>query len=104
MKSENYNQLSAAEQERLAILAEECAEVIQIVGKILRHGYESCSPYDSTATTNRQLLQKELGDTEWICGEMMKHNDISRAAIATRSAQKAEKAKPFLHHQPDYGK
>ena len=35
----NFNQLTPAETERLAILAEECGEVIQAVGKILRHGY-----------------------------------------------------------------
>lgn len=34
-----FNGLSPAEVERLALLAEECGEVIQTVGKILRHGY-----------------------------------------------------------------
>lgn len=40
------NNLSDAELERLAYLAEECGEVQQIIGKIIRHGYESYSPND----------------------------------------------------------
>jgi hypothetical protein len=37
----SFNQLTDAEAERLALLAEECGEVVQVIGKILRHGYES---------------------------------------------------------------
>ena len=35
---DHFNNLTPGEAERLAILAEECGEVIQIIGKILRHG------------------------------------------------------------------
>ena len=38
------NGLGAAELERLAFLAEECAEAIQVVAKIVRHGWESRDP------------------------------------------------------------
>ena len=41
MSTNHFNKLTEAEQERLVILAEECSEVIQIVCKILRHGYDS---------------------------------------------------------------
>ena len=34
-----FNELSPAEVERLAILAEEMGEAIQVIGKVLRHGY-----------------------------------------------------------------
>ena len=64
--------LTPAEAERLAMLAEECAEVIQIVGKILRHGYDSYHPADPE-TTNRDLLAKELTDIEAVRGEMQRH-------------------------------
>ncbi len=43
---DHFNRLTPAEAERLAMLAEEAAEVIQIVGKILRHGYASYHPDD----------------------------------------------------------
>lgn len=42
--SDFTNNLTAAEQERLAILAEEMGEALQIIGKIIRHGYESYNP------------------------------------------------------------
>lgn len=35
------NNLTDVEIERLGLLAEECGEVLQLVGKILQHGYES---------------------------------------------------------------
>ena len=54
--------MTPEELERLAILAEECAEVQQIVMKIIRHGYNSCNPFDENKTENRELLEKELGD------------------------------------------
>lgn len=43
---EHFNGLTPAEAERLAMLSEECGEVIQIIGKILRHGYDSYHPDD----------------------------------------------------------
>jgi hypothetical protein len=40
----NFNQLTNAEQKRLAKLIEECAEVSQIAYKILIRGYNSYNP------------------------------------------------------------
>lgn len=59
----NSNGLSPAQTERLAILAEECGEVIQLVGKILRFGLDSHHPADPE-TKNRDLLVSELTDVE----------------------------------------
>ena len=58
---DHFNGLTPAEAERLAMLAEECAEVIQITGKILRHGYGSTHP-DRPDTTNRALLGQKVTD------------------------------------------
>jgi NTP pyrophosphatase (non-canonical NTP hydrolase) len=57
----HFNKLTPAEAEALALLAEECAEVIQVVTKIQRHGLQSHHPSDQF-TTNRDLLHKEVGD------------------------------------------
>ena len=57
----HFNQLTPAQAERLAMLAEECGEVIQVVGKILRHGYDSYHPVNPRVS-NRFLLVKELRD------------------------------------------
>jgi len=60
----HYNGLTPNEAERLAILAEEMGEALQIVGKILRHGYESTSPVSTDLRTNREMLAHELTDVE----------------------------------------
>ncbi len=60
MKAEHFNQLSPSEAERLAMLAEGCGEVVQAIGKILRHGYESTHP--DGGPTNRATLERECGD------------------------------------------
>ena len=59
----HFNRLTPAQAERLAILMEEMAEASQVIGKILRHGFDSCHPKDKT-TNNRGLLLKELTDVQ----------------------------------------
>lgn len=44
----------------LEILAEECAEVIQIKSKVIRFGMYNLNPI--TGKSNRELLVQELGD------------------------------------------
>jgi NTP pyrophosphatase (non-canonical NTP hydrolase) len=90
--------MTNAELERLAILAEECGEVVQIVGKIIRHGYESHNPFDESKTINRQLLEKELGDLEFIIWLMKKSDDVDSTNVITSEKQKRRKIKQYLHH------
>lgn len=71
---EHFNQLTPAEAERLALLAEECGEVIRAIGKVLRHGYENTHP--DGGPTNREALESECGDVYhamlrmWAAGDM----------------------------------
>ena len=65
---EHFNKLTPAEAERLAMLAEECGEVVQIVGKILRHGYDSQHPDGNTAALDRYLAERERHDNCTMCG------------------------------------
>lgn len=95
----HFNQLTASELERLSILAEECAEVIQIVNKIIRHGYESCNPFDTEKTTNRRLLEKELGDMSYAEGALIQHDDVDAIRINNRRMQKEQDIRKYLHHQ-----
>lgn len=60
----NFNGLTPNQTERLAILAEEMGEALQLIGKILRHGYESTSPVSTDLRTNREMLAHELTDVE----------------------------------------
>jgi NTP pyrophosphatase (non-canonical NTP hydrolase) len=100
----HFNRLSEAEAERIALLMEECGEVIQACGKILRHGYESCNPTidvpeDEYPETNRLMLQKELGDVLHAISRMEDAADIYATVLAERSKAKREKVRKYLHHQ-----
>ncbi|MCU1313399.1 MAG: hypothetical protein JWM54_1156 [Acidobacteriaceae bacterium] len=57
---EHFNRLPPAQAESLALLAEECAEVIQAIGKIQRHGLWSEHP--ESGIPNYNTLQREIGD------------------------------------------
>ncbi len=97
--STHFNQLSPAEAERLALLAEECAEVIQIVGKILRHGYLSHNPNKPEAGTNQAMLENELGDVRAVTDLLIESSDVSGEMVAAHARSKLRNAKPYLHHQ-----
>ncbi len=99
MLTNHFNQLTEAESERLAILMEECAEVIAICGKILRHGYQSQNPNDPDAGRNSEQLERELGDVLWATRRMEFSGDVSWRSINQFAATKAIKAHPYLHHQ-----
>lgn len=99
----NFNGLTPAQTERLAYLAEECAEVIQIVGKILRHGYNSHDPTDpykeqntTYITSNRIMLEIELADINKAVFLMDNNEDISIKEIQKRSENAHYK---YMHHQ-----
>lgn len=73
---EHFNKLTPAEAERLAILAEECSEVVKTAMKIMRHGYESFDPTGKELGTNRQQLEREIADIEVAFNRMVKNDDI----------------------------
>lgn len=91
------NKLSPAETERLALLAEECGEVVHIIGKILRHGYESYHP--SGYDTNRQLLTGETGDLYAALQMMADVGDLKMIEVLDAAQDKRERVKEYLHHQ-----
>ena len=92
------NNKDAAVLERLAILSEELGEVQQVVGKILRHGFDSKWPPDSDKN-NRDLLELELGDVFNIVQMMCDANDISMDKIIDRKNYKREYIKQWVYFQ-----
>lgn len=98
---EHFNRLTPAEAERISLLMEECGEVIQVCGKILRHGYESYHPDDPSKKTNRQLLEKELGHVNFAQGLMCKRDDLLQKAITDSMRLKNLRVGGYLHHQGD---
>jgi NTP pyrophosphatase (non-canonical NTP hydrolase) len=94
-----FNALSDAEDERLTLLSEECAEVIQVICKIQRHGYESAHP-DNLIVTNRNLLQKELGHVAAAATLLSHAADIQGPEMERSMFRKLKSVQQYLHHQP----
>ena len=92
-----FNELTPAEHERLAWLAEELGEVIQIIGKIYRHGYESAWPPESKIN-NKALLHKELVDVMGVLNLMHQKGDLDLLRIMNLGENK-QYNNCYLHHQ-----
>lgn len=95
----HFNKLTPAEAERLALLLEEMGEAQQAIGKILRHGYESYNPRSQSGVTNREMLERELGDVRHAMFRMCEAGDFSDDRICGFARCKAEKVRAYLHHQ-----
>lgn len=95
------NELTPAQAELLALLLEEMGEAQQMIGKILRHGYESTHPAGDI--TNRRLLEKELGDVRHSMIRLCEAGDLNKEEIHKHADQKRVTVKRYLHHQPDAG-
>ncbi len=93
-----HNGLSDAETERLALLGEECAETGKAIGKILRHGYPSRNPDAANTATNREDLEREIGDLLWAIDLMAHCGDISMLRARAGDGRHARKTR-YLHHQ-----
>ena len=94
---EHFNKLSPAEAERLALLAEECGEVVQAIGKVLRHGFENSHP--DGGPTNREALERECGDVYHAIWRLTSAGDIDGEVVSHRDDNKAKSVMCYLHHQ-----
>lgn len=98
MKQNFSNNLTFAEEERLALLIEECSEVIQAATKILRHGYYSYNPFDKNRKTNKSELEKEIGHVHVATGLLSSNGDVDVTKITESQFQKAGSIDKWLHH------
>lgn len=99
MKEKDFtNKLLPAQAEMLAVLAEECAEVQQVVMKILRRGYDSYNPFDESKTTNYDLLNKEVGDLVWVIKKLADNCGLNIKAVKESAKSKENRAEKYLHH------
>jgi len=100
------NNLTPEQLERLALVMEECAEVQQVIGKILRHGYESHNPGHIVGRSNKQLLEMEIGDLSSVVRIMMLAGDISEEEVTKAQLYKDLRIKKYLHYNqpvPEHG-
>ena len=93
----HFNKLTPAQDERLALIFEEAAEVIQAIAKIQRHGYQSGHP--DGGPTNRQMLEQEIGDLQQVISIAINAGDLSTLGIACGYNSKALRIGNYLHHQ-----
>lgn len=91
-------QVNPSELERLALLSEELGEVQQIIGKIIRHGYESYNPFDGHHTTNRSLLENELGDVFYAIDLIISRSDVNLHHILSYKKNKQATVEQYLHY------
>lgn len=92
----HFNGLTEGEAERLAMLAEECGEIVQMVGKVLRHGYDSSHP--DGGLTNRNLLRAECRDAVAVINMMTDQMDFDGWDFRALSVATERKLK-YSHHQ-----
>ena len=95
----SFNKLTDAQIELLALLSEECGEVVKAIGKIMRHGYESMNPRNRSGPTNRTSLEREVGDVLASVSLLEQAGDVDPKAIARAQKRKARKVTRYLHHQ-----
>ena len=91
------NRLSAAETEMLALIAEEAGEIVQAVGKILRHGFDSRHPRDLNGPDNRERLVRELGDLKAAIVIADQNNIIDAFHVQTAVQDKLARIGQYLH-------
>lgn len=96
----HFNELTPAEAERLAMLIEECSEVVHAAAKVLRHGYDSFDPTDESKGDNRRMLGLELGDLDAIIGLMQTAGDFRAGLISQGARKKLLSLQRYAHHQP----
>jgi hypothetical protein len=99
-----FNKLPPNQAERLFLLCEELGEAQKIIGKILRHGYQSYHPEDLKRITNRHLLEKEMGHILaalhlLTMGDFIAPADLNSKRIENHKIDKLSNVIKYLHHQ-----
>ena len=94
----DHNKLTNAQLERLVVTMEEMAESIQVMCKVIRHGYDSVNPLGDPMLTNRVLLEKELGHVGFTLNQLINHGDVDDDAVCDSIDNKARTAPKWLHY------
>lgn len=88
--------LTPAERERLTLIAEEAAEVVQAATKVLRHGWMSEHPA-CPGVNNCQNLMKELGDLRAAVQLCFQANDMNSVDYQYYALDKLHRVQKYLH-------
>jgi hypothetical protein len=88
--------LDAAFRERLAIASEEAGEVIQILGKIHRFGFDSSHPV--TGMANKAALETEIGHFFSAVDRLIRNGDLDPTVIYAAKESKNLSVVPYLKY------
>ena len=83
--------MTTEELELLGLIQEECAEIIQIISKVRRFGFDSYNPYDSSGKSNHTLTTDEIGDFEALMTLLYDRGTFDPAVVRERVAWKLGK-------------
>ena len=75
----------------------EAGEIVQAIGKVLRHGWDSCHP--KGGETNRETLERELGDLRAVQDLRVRKGDLRINNIGVAALTKPEAMKWYTYHQ-----
>jgi NTP pyrophosphatase (non-canonical NTP hydrolase) len=95
--TDHFNKLTNPEIERLSCLMEECGEVIQVIGKIFRHGFEH-KHVKYGDRTNRENLAMEIGDVQIAIERILSNGDINETTISWSRTTKLSKIDKSLRY------
>lgn len=94
---EHFPELTPVEVELLALLAEECGELVQAIGKILRHGLTSYHP-EHPDQSNRARLAHEMGDVRAAMILVCEAGIVAKTRVHERADDKLRRVNDYLHH------
>lgn len=97
----NFNQLTPKQTELLGGTSEECGEVVQVIGKILRHGLDSAKPTDPLSVSNRKNLTAELADIAAMTDLLIENGVIDATEWNALKAKKRSRFMQYAHHMDD---
>jgi NTP pyrophosphatase (non-canonical NTP hydrolase) len=96
-KIKKFQKPNAAERERIDLMQEECAEVIQILSKIKRFGFDDTKP--GQPLTNRERLEEELGHVLNMFEMMVRRGDVEPDMVEQSKTTKAANIYMWLTSQ-----
>lgn len=96
-----FSRLTPKQVEQLALLSEELGEAQQVIGKILRHGYESRNPNNAEDLTNRDLLTQECGDVVAAIQLLADAHELDADELRDAKVDKLIRVRKWLHHKDD---
>jgi hypothetical protein len=104
MENQNHppiNNLTPAQQERLAILQEQLGVTQQAIGSIQRWGFARVDPSlgHGVQITNRKQLETGLAGVICATGFMTKNGDLVKGAIEAATTAQFEQLQPSLIHE-----